>query len=231
MKHKLLRLFTILFVIFAMTNIAFAAVLKTNAITKRIPAGTKFTIQLLEPISTKNNKQGDFFSAMLVDDEKTSTSVILPAGSMIRGSISKIVTRKRFSKGAVLYLDFDHIVTPNGRQLPLEMIISGKVNMNFDGGVYYNKGYGEAIQKNWDKTVDITSNATDYGMDIGEVGPFNILRVATVPVCAIGGAIGGGAYFLGDSVIDMFRKGQDVEFNQGETLTVILTQPIDVPIN
>ena len=231
MKHSLLRLFTTIFIIFFMTNLAFAAVLKSNAITKRIPAGTKFTIQLLEPISTKSNKQGDFFSAILVDDEKTPTNVVLPAGSMIRGSIAKIIPSKRLSRGAILYIDFDHIVTPNGRQLPLEMIISGKVNMKYDGGVYLNKGYGEALQKNWDKAVDITANSTDYGLDIGEVGPANLMRVITVPICALGGAIGGGAYFMGDSVIDLFRKGQNIEFNQGETLTVILTQPIDVPIN
>lgn len=208
-----------------------AATLKSNAITKRIPAGSKFTVKLLDPISTKTSKQGDYFSAVLIDDEKTPTNVILPAGSMIRGSVAKVVKSKRFSRGGVLYVDFDHIVTPNGKQLPLDLIISGKVNLNFNGGLYLNKGYGEAIQDNWTKTVDITTTATDYGMDIGEDVLYGAARILTVPVCALGGAIGGGAYWLGDSVADMFRKGKDVEFNQDETLTVILTQPIDVPIN
>jgi len=212
-------------------NIAFAGILKSNAETKRIPAGTKFTIKLLNPISTKTSKDGDFFSAVLVDDEKTPTNVILPAGSMIRGSIKKVSPSKRFSRGGVVYVDFDHIVTPNGRQLPLDMIISGKINMNFNGGLYLNKGYGEALGENWNKTIEITTNATEYGMDIGEDILGGAARILTVPVCAFGGAIGGGAYWIGDSVADMFRKGQDVEFNQDETLTVILTQPIDVPLN
>jgi len=226
-----LRLIAIFLTLFLTINIAFSATLKSNAITKRIPAGTKFTIKLLDPISTKTSKEGDYFSAILVNDEKTPTNVILPAGSMIRGSISKVIPSKRFSRGGILYVDFDHIVTPNGRQLPLDLIISGKVNMNFAGGVYLNKGYGEALQENWSKTVDITTTATDYGMDIGEDVLYGAARIVTVPVCALGGAIGGGAYWLGDSVADMFRKGKDVEFNQDETLTVILTQPIDVPIN
>lgn len=231
MKHKFINYFIVILLSCFISNMSFGGVLKSNAETKRIPAGTKFTIQLLEPISTKNNKQGDFFSAILVDDETTNDNIVLPAGSMIRGSISKIIPNKRFSRGAVLYVDFDHIVTPNGRQLPLEMIISGKINTNYDGGIYLNRGYGEAVQDNWDEAVNITSNATDYGMEMGEAGPYNIARIVTVPVCAIGGAIGGGAYFIGDSVVDMFRKGKNVEFNQGENLTVILTQPIDVPIN
>jgi len=225
------KLFIITLIMSLTAGFVSAATLKSNAITKRIPAGTKFTIKLLDPISTKTNKEGDYFSAVLIHDEKTPTNVILPAGSMIRGSISKVVKSKRFSRGGVIYLDFDHIVTPNGRQLPLDMIISGKVNFNFDGGLYLNKGYGEALQDNWSKTVDITVNATDYGMDLGEDVLYGAARVLTVPICALGGAIGGGAYWIGDSVADMFRKGKDVEFNQDETLTVILTQPIDVPIN
>ncbi len=221
-----LKLFIITMIMCFCTSIASSAVLKSNAITKRIPAGTKFTIKLLDPISTKTSNEGDYFSAVLINDEKTPTSVILPAGSMIRGSVTKIVPAKCFSRGAIAYIDFDHIVTTNGKQLPLDMIISGKVNLKFDGGVYHNRGYGEAIQNNWDKTVDITVNATEAGLDA-----FGPVRIITVPVCAIGGALGGGLYFLGDSVVDMFKKGQDVEFNQDEILTVILTQPIDVPIN
>lgn len=228
MKRKILSL---LFVLFISINVSGAAVLKSNAVTKRIPAGTKFNIKLQTPISTKTNKAGDYFSAVLIEDEKTQKNIVLPAGSIIRGSIAQVKPNKRFSRGAVLYVDFDHVVIPNGRQLPIDMIISGKVNLRFDGGIYYNKGYGEAIQQNWDKTVEITSDATNYGMDIGEDVLFSTARILTVPICAIGGAIGGGAYFLGDSIADMFRKGLPVEFNQGEVLTVILTQPIDVPIN
>lgn len=229
MRQKIL---TILIALIFTINISYASsVLKSNAVTKRIPAGTRFSIKLLDPLSTKSSKAGDYFSAVLISDEKTPTSVILPAGSMIRGSVTKVVPSKRFSRGGALYVDFDHIVTPNGRQLPLDMIISGKVNLNFDGGIYLNKGYGEALQNNWEKTVDITITATEFGMDIGEDVLYSTARIITVPVCAIGGAIGGGAYLIGDSVVDMFRKGQDVEFNQDEVLTVILTQPIDVPVN
>ena len=228
MKFKLFSIF--LMIIFT-ANLSMAATLKSNAITERIPAGTKFNIKLLNPISTRNSKEGDYFSATLMKDIRTSKNILLPAGSMLRGSIAKTKPSKRFSRGGVLYVDFDHIVTPNGRQLPLDLIISGKVNLTLDGGIYINKGYGEAIVENWDKTVEITQTATDYGMDIGEDVLAGAARIITVPICAIGGAVGGGAYWIGDSIADMFRKGKDVEFNQDEVLTVILTQPIDVPIN
>ena len=47
-------------------------------------------------------------------------------------------------------------------------------------------------QKIKEDTVEITQNATEYGMDIGEDVLAGTARILTVPVCALGGAIGGG---------------------------------------
>ncbi|MEI8128907.1 MAG: hypothetical protein WCG95_04735, partial [bacterium] len=92
------------------------------------------------------------------------------------------------------------------------------------------KGYGEALKKNWVKTVEITKTVTQFGVDTGE-DAFVGATFITTPICAIGGAFGGGAYLVGDSVIDLFRKGEGVILNKGTTLDVILSYPIDVPVN
>ncbi len=229
MKNKIILTFLALMTL--SINISSAAVFKSDAETKRIPAGTKFTIKLLEPLSTKNNQMGDYFSAMLINATKTSTNVILPAGSVMRGSIEKVVKNKRFSRGAILYLDFDHIVTPDGKQLPIDMFLCGNININYDGGVYINKGYGEAVQENVEKCFDILTDFTENGIDLGDsyLGGFG--KIFTVPVYAFGGAVGGVSYFVGDSIADMFKKGKNVEFDQDTILNVMLVHPIDVPIN
>jgi len=226
MKIKLL-IITLALIVFA--NIANAAPFQADARTKRIPAGTKLKLQLIEPVNTIAKNEGDAFSAMLLEDQKSGVNVILPAGSILRGCISKIKPTRRLSRGAVIYLDFDHVVTPNGRQLPLSLSIYNRANLTDDGGIYGSKGYGEALKQNWAQTVEITKNATQAGIDSGDV--FTGAAFITVPVCALGGAFGGGAYFVGDSVIDLFRKGEDVILNQGTILDVMLAYPIDVPIN
>lgn len=149
----------------------------------------------MDPITTKGAQEGDYFNAMLLEDQKSQANIILPAGSVVRGSVNKIVPSKRLSRGAVLYLDFDHIVTPNGRQLPLSMSVYNRADITLDGGIFGSRGYGEAIQKNWAKTVDITKTATQFGMDAGE-NAFTGATYITTPICAVGGAFGGGAYFL-----------------------------------
>ena len=227
MKIKLLIL-TLALAIFATT--ANALPFKADARTKRIPAGTKLKIQLIDPITTDCGQEGDYFNAMLLEDQKTETNIILPAGSVVRGSVNKIVPIKRLSRGAILYIDFDHVVTPNGRQLPISLSVCDREKITIDGGLYDTKGYGEAIQKNWVRTVNITKDATKFGIDAGE-NSFEGAKYLTVPICAMGGAFGGGTYFMGNSVIDLFRKGSHVILNQGTILDVMLTSPIDVPVN
>ena len=206
----------------------FAGSFKADARTKRIPAGTIFQLQFLQPVSTFSGCEGDSFVATLKNEQATKDNIILPQGSVVRGSVSKVNTAKRFSRGAKLYLDFDHVVTPNGRQIPLDMAVCQFENIYLDGSLYKNLGYGEAVQKNYERGVEMTKNATEYGIKAGESAPG--IQYMTAPLCAIGGFFGGVGYFVGDSVADMFRKGQDVYINKGDILYVKLVNPIDVPV-
>lgn len=226
MKYKI---FTLLLALVVFANVASASSFKADAKTRRIPAGTKLRLELLDPLTTVAGQSGDYFSAVLLDDQKAKSSLILPAGSVVRGSVNKIVPTRRLSRGAIMYLDFDHVVTPNGRQLPLSMSVTNRLDLTYDGGIFGSRGYGEAVKINWDKSVDITKSATNFGLDVGE-NSFTGAQYLTVPLCAFGGVLGGGAYFLGDSVIDLFRKGKNVNLNQGTVLDVVLTYPIDVPV-
>lgn len=225
-----IKLLTIVLSIVISANAALALPFKADAKTRRIPAGTKLKLELIDPITTNGGQEGDYFSAMLLEDQKNQNNVILPAGSVVRGSVNKIVPVKRLSRGAVLYIDFDHVVTPNGRQLPIAMGVCNRADITLDGGIYGSKGYGEAIKQNWVNTVNITKKATQFGINAGE-DAFTGANYLTTPICALGGAFGGGAYFVGDSIADMFRKGKNVTLNQGTIIDVMLTYPIDVPIN
>lgn len=224
MKKFLILAISLLFV----SNTVMAGAFKADARTKRIPAGTVFQLEFLQPISTFSGCEGDSFVATLKNELSTDANVILPSGSVVRGSVSKVNTAKRFSRGAKLYLDFDHVVTPNGRQIPLDMAVCQFDNIYYDGSLYKNLGYGEAIQKNYERAVEITKNATNYGMSAGESAPG--IQYLTTPICAVGGFIGGVGYWVGDGIADMFRKGQEVYINKGDVLKVKLINPIDVPV-
>lgn len=209
-------------------TVAQAGTFKADARTKRIPAGTVFQLEFLQPVGTYSGGIGDSFTATIKNEQSSETGVIIPAGTVVRGSIDKVNTAKRFSRGAKLYLDFDHVVTPTGRQIPLDMAVCQYENIYYDGSLYKNLGYGEAVKANLEHGIEITKSTTEYGMKAGDTAPG--MQYLTTPFCAIGGLFGGVGYFVGDSIADMFRKGQEVSINTGDVLTVKLINPIDIPV-
>lgn len=205
-----------------------AGTFKADARTKRIPAGTVFQLEFLQPVGTYSGGIGDYFTATIKNEQSSDTGVVIPAGTVVRGSINEIKTSKRFSRGAKLYLDFDHVVTPNGRQIPLDMAVCQFENIYYDGGLYKNLGYGEAVKNNYTRGAEIAKNSIEYGLKAKESAPG--MQYITAPVCAIGGFFGGAGYFIGDSIADMFRKGKEVNINTGDIIPVKLINPIDIPV-
>lgn len=225
-----IRVLTIIIAMFMLAQGVFAAPFNANAKTKRIPAGTKFELKLLTPVCSAPEYQGKEFQAVLMTDQTSDTDVILPMGSLVRGNVKKVIPAQRFSKGSIMYLDFDHIVTPTGRQLPISMSVVGRTDVTYDGGLTVSKGYRDALVQNWETTKDIARTATNWGNDTFEDVAGGYFRILTVPISAIGGGIGAGAYYVYDGVADMIRKGKDIYLNKGETIRVILVEPIDVPV-
>ncbi len=223
MRNKIL---TALLALALSAQVALAGPFNANAKTKRIPAGTTLSLKMLNPINTGYNAKGTSFTAMLVTDQKSEDDVILPMGSIVRGDIKEITPAKRLSKGPVLYLDFDHIVTPNGRQLPLNLSIVGRADLTNDGGITTTRGYWDAWKQTCKKSGAITKNSIEWGKDVTNSG----WQYVVVPVAAFGGAIGTAGYFVYDSIADAIRLGKDVQINSNEILNVILTEPVDVPV-
>lgn len=225
MKNKILYL---ILAIFFTAQMSLAVPFSGNAKTKRIPAGTILSLKMLNTIDTAYNTSGNEFKAMLVTDQKLGDSedIILPMGSIVRGSIKGVTPAKRMSKGAVLYLDFDHVVTPNGRQIPLSLNITGRTDTTFDGGITTTTGYKDAWRQTCTKSADITRKAINWGEGVTDNG----FKYVIVPFAAVGGAFGTGGYFVYDSVADMIRKGKDVQIYQNDIINVELLEPVDVPV-
>lgn len=182
---------------------------------------------MLNGLDSSVNTSGNSFSAMLLTDQTADDDVILPSGSIIRGDIQGIVQPKRMSKGAILYLNFDHVVTPNGRQLPLTLNVVGRSDMTYDGGLTTTKGYADAWKQTCTKSGRITKNAISWGEDVANDSGW---KYVTVPVSALGGVFGTAGYFVYGSIADMIKKGAHVKLYKDEVLKVILVDPIDVPV-
>ncbi len=203
--------------------------IKADAQTKKVPMGTKLELEAANTITTETLNAGDMFSAYLINDIIKDGDVVLPRGTIIRGNSAKVIRPKMLSRSAVLYLNFDHIVAPNGKQIPLKAGISSYLKLTQDGGIDGGGGYGDALAENLDKSGEIIKKSATWGVKSGEE-LFTGGKYLVTPIAAVGGTIAGVGYLVGDSVMDLFRKGKNVIILKGQRFEILLLESIDVPL-
>jgi|GluameStandDraft_1065615.scaffolds.fasta_scaffold00108_73 hypothetical protein len=225
---KIIAIFAFLMLIMFGFQNAQAYQIKADAQTKRIPMGTKLNLEAASTVTTELLRKGDMFSAYLTQDVYVDDVVVLPKGTIVRGNTADVVRKKRLSKSAILYLNFDHIVAPNGKQLPIRAGISSHMKLTNDGGIG-GGGYKEAFLENADKSGEIIAKSVDWGVNSGEE-LFKGGKFLITPFAALGGTVAGAGYLIGDSIADLFRKGQTIVITKGQRFTIMLLEPLDVPI-
>ena len=139
------------------------------------------------------NIEGDEFFAEVTDEVKGDKGVIIPKGTIAHGKITQTGDAKRLGRQAWISLDFDYLVTPDGREIPIEGKMSTKLHP-----------VAEASK--------IAMQDVGYTIAGGAVGGFMALNwlgleaaIASQGYTIAGGAAVGGAIGLGMALI---RKGK-----------------------
>ncbi len=231
------KLFSILILILTTCILAstetFAEINKqinANIKTKRVPVGTIITLKLLDPINSSARELGDSFDLMVVDNVKVDNIVVIPEGSVVRGSIEDVQTPKMLYKGGLVRLYLDHIVSSTGKQVSFYAGLCNNKNLTYDGALSTKTNYGTAMENTAKKTKDIVTKSTSWAWDKGSDVLNGTPKYIMAPLTAVVSAPVAGVYFLGDSVVNIFRKGPDINMNQGEIIQVQLLKPIDMPV-
>ena len=204
--------------------------INATAATKKIDAGTILKVKLQEPIGTAHLKEGAPFTVTLVDDITEGKKIVVPKGTVIRGSLDYVARAKRFSKGAVLGMYFDHIVSPGGKQIPLDLALCNNAYLTYDGKLSTKTNYGTAIKQNAENAKNIITKSTTWAWEKGDDLWNGFPKYVFAPVTAVFSTIGAGFYFVGDAVVDMIKKGDEIVINQGEILYIYLVNAVDMPL-
>jgi len=197
----------------------------------RIPAGTVLKIRMETPINTLNSSEGDPFTATITEDVKVGNSILLPTGTIIRGSVSYIKRTGLPSRCGELYMNFDHIVTPVGKQIPLYAKFAQMDGVTPEGALRGKGNYVYKVKQGYHTGIKMVKDATNYGIDTGSSFWGGYPVIVTVPLSAAGGVFGGTLAFAGKSVAALFQRGDDVILGSGQVLEIALRQPLDIPAN
>jgi hypothetical protein len=88
-----------------------------------LPKGTAMRMRLREEIATDATPSGTPFAADLSENVMSAGRVVLPAGSTVEGTITQIRGGKRFHGAALIHLQPQMIVLPDGTRMPLRAAV------------------------------------------------------------------------------------------------------------
>lgn len=161
------------------------------------------------------NIEGDEFFAEVTDEVKGDKGVIIPKGTIAHGRISQTGDPKRLGRQGWIALDFDYLITPDGREIPIEGKMSTKLHP-----------VAEASK--------IVAQDVGYTIAGGAVGGFLALNwlgleaaIASQGYTLAGGAAVGGVIGLGMALI---RKGHDVLIAPGDEIRVKINTTVPLPV-
>ncbi len=204
--------------------------INANIKTKRVPAGTVITLKLLDPVGSSSKALGDQFDLMVADNVIVNNAVVIPMGSVVRGSIEEVQSPKMLYKGGMVRLYFDHIVSSTGKQVPFNAGLCNNQNITYDGALSSKTNYMTALTQTGETTKNIVVKSTSWAWDKGGDMLNGAPKYVLAPITAVVSAPVAGIYFVGDAIVDVFKKGKDINLSQGDTVQVQLLKPLDMPV-
>src|SRR6266511_4003641 len=90
-----------------------------------VPEGTRITLRLNDYLSTKLNSEGDMFTGEVVAPIYQGDKLLIPKGSTVTGSISRIVRPGRFKGKAVMNVIFHSLRVPGRGQTAVAASLAG----------------------------------------------------------------------------------------------------------
>jgi hypothetical protein len=177
-----------------------------------LPEGTRITLQLNNQLSTKTNSEGDSFDAVVMVPVYLGDRMVIPKGSVVAGSISRIIRPGRFKGKAVMNLLFQTISIPGRGKMPITATLvkvdpEGNAGIRSEGTVI---GEGSAGS---DMAKVITPGLVGAGIGTLAGGG----KGAGIGA-GVGGAIGRATVFT--------SRGKDIEVMRGSTLDISLDRPL-----
>ena len=159
--------------------------------------------------------EGDEFFAEVTTDVIGNKGIIIPKGTLAHGSITQKGDSKSMGRSAWLEMDFDYLITPDGREIPIEGHMSTKLNPILETGKIIAQDVGYTVA----------------GGALGGIVALNLLgleaAIASQGYTLAAGAAVGSAYGLGMALI---RKGHNVLIAPGDEIRVKIKSDVELPV-
>lgn len=166
-------------------------------------------------LDADSSKEGDEFFAEVINNVEGRNGILIPSETVAHGRIKQVSSAKRLGRNGYLDLEFDYLVTPDGREIPIKGKMSTKL-------------YPVAeISKIIATDIGYTAAGSTVGGLLG-LAWFGLSNAAASQGATVaGGAAIGGTIGLG---MALYRKGKDVLISPGDEIRVCINTSEPLPV-
>lgn len=170
-------------------------------------------VNFAQNFNSKYYKMGDYVQFNFNNDVRTREGTLLiPCNSSLIARVSCIENPKWFSRNAKVFLEFTHILLPDGTNIPVALQMASKKK-------YLQEGAKETTGKIAAYTLSIGAIGSGLGAAIG------VAAGHTITGLIIGGSIGGGVGLVSGIV----SPGLHYKAKKGEKLVLELQDNLKIP--
>jgi len=163
-----------------------------------LPVDTEITVSLDQPLSSRTARLEDRFTATVVDSVWLDNRILIPAGSVVHGTVVEVDRAERPARGGELKLRFDSVLLDNGRRIDMRSRVT-----EIDEGIDKSK----------------SGERAGYGALLG--GLLGAIVGDGTKGALIGAAIGAAGGIAS-------TRGEEIELPAGTIMTLRLEQPMVV---
>ncbi len=164
-----------------------------------LPRGTRITLQLNHTLGTRSSGEGDPFTAVVTTSVYRQGRIAIPKGSVVGGSVARVLRPGRLKGKALLDLEFQSISIPGRGE---REIVATLLRIDAEGGA------NRAGTEKANRALPAGGAGDDARRD---------------------GARRDGALSVGEQGSVFSSQGRDLEIPRGSTLDILLERPLPIP--
>jgi len=205
------------------------------------PTGSVVHARLVTPLNSSTAKKGDPVEALITEPLVVSDHLILPEGSVIKGSVMQAQPARRLGRNGQLRILFHQVAPPNGIEQKVETSLEGvavakgeHLKLDAEGGAqvttprtrYLTTGIAvmlaaSQVSPDRDAGRDVSAGEAGRGAATGASGFRFVGMIVGLAAHSRGVSLGFGSYGAAMSVYDHFlARGRDVVYPKDMAMVI-----------
>jgi hypothetical protein len=177
-----------------------------------IKAGTPLEVRLMTTLSTRTNKEGDPYSAKLVESIIHKGEDVIPVGSILEGRVTFAKEAGRIAGKAEMRLVADSITTPQD----VKYVIVASLEEA--------RGLGGSKVKDKEGTIQGGGTSAKGGAIEAGIGAGGGAAIGGLTAGGTGAMYGAGIGLVAAGIHHLFKKGKDVTLPIGTEMTFVISR-------